>query len=68
MDDREVLSTGRWHGDARNAFAGRGKRREKRERKMPYSVSKLGTLRPIPGVDGIELFQVRDAGPIHYSH
>jgi len=65
MDDREILYRCQWHFDTRSALKGWRKRREKRERKMPYSISKLGALRPVPGVDGIEPFQVRDAGAIH---
>ena len=35
---------------------------------MAHSVSKLRTLRPVPGVDGIERFEVRDAGVFHDAH
>jgi len=68
MDNREVLSGRRWHGNARRAFRGRRKRGEKRERKMAHSISKLRTMGPVPGIDGVERFQFRDASAFHNSH
>jgi hypothetical protein len=68
MNDGEVLDGGLGHGDARRAFRGRRKRGEKRERKMAHSISKLRTMGPVPGIDGVERFQFRDASAFHNSH
>jgi len=35
---------------------------------MPHSISKLWTMGPIPGIDGIERFEFRDARSVHHSH
>ena len=68
MDDREVLSGDLRDRNLRRAFGGRRKRGEERERKMAHSVSKLRTMGPVPGIDGVEGFQRGNAGPIHDSH
>ena len=67
MNDSEVLNGCLGNGDLRDPFRGRRKRRKKRERKMAYSISKLRTMGPVPGIDGVERFQLRDAGPFHDS-
>ena len=68
MDDREVFKRMRRNNDVRDSFGGRRKRGEKRERKMAHSLSKLWTMGPVPGIDGVEGFQLRDASPFHHSH
>jgi hypothetical protein len=68
MNDREVLNGCIRNGYARNSLSGRGECREKRERKMAHSISKLRTMGPIPGIDGIESLQLRDASPFNHSH
>jgi hypothetical protein len=68
MNDREVLS-GRLRDDnPRDSFRGRRKRREKREREMANSISKLRTMCPVPGMDGVERFELGDAGAFHDAH
>ena len=52
----------------RDTFHGRRKRGEKRKRKMAHSISKLRTMGPVPGIDRVERFELRDAGPFHHSH
>jgi hypothetical protein len=68
MDDREVLDRFRWNGDLRDPFRGRRKCREKGERKMAHSILKLRTMGPIPGIDRIERFKLRNARPFHHTH
>jgi transposase len=68
VNDREVLNLCLRHGNARDSFRGRWKRREERERKMAHSISKLRTMGPVPGIDGVERFELRDAGSFHDSH
>jgi hypothetical protein len=68
MDDREVFNRLRWYSDVRNPFRGRRQRREKRERKMAHSISKLRTMGPVPGIDGVERLQLRDARSLYYPH
>jgi len=68
MDDREVLSRSLRDGNSRRAFRGRRKRGEKREREMAHSISKLRTMGPVPGIDGVERFELRNAGPFHDPH
>ena len=58
----------RWNRDVRNPFRGRRQRGEERERKMAHSISKLRTMGPVPGIDGVERFELRDAGAFHDSH
>jgi len=67
MDDREVLSGNRWDCDVGNPFDRRRKRRKKRERKMPDSLTKFGPVRSVPGINRVEAFQLRDASTIHYA-
>ncbi|MCU1338713.1 MAG: hypothetical protein JWO19_4294 [Bryobacterales bacterium] len=61
MNDREVLSGSPRHVDSRDPFGWRGERGEKRERKMAHGVAKFGAVRSVPGIDGIERFQLGDA-------
>jgi hypothetical protein len=68
MDDGEVLNRCGRNGNARDAFGGRRERGEKRERKMADGVAKFRTVRPVPGIDGVEGFELRDASPVHDSH
>jgi hypothetical protein len=68
MNDREVFS-GRLRDDnSRDPFRGRWKRGEKRERKMAHGIAKLRTMGPVPGIDGVERFELRDASVFPYSH
>jgi hypothetical protein len=67
MDDREVLSGRRRHRYPRDAFRGRRERGEKRERKMADSVAEFGAVRPVPGVDGIEGFELGHAGVFDHA-
>jgi hypothetical protein len=68
MDDREILRCYFRNGDMRNPFRGRRQRRKKRERKMPHSISKLRTTCPVPGIDGVERFELWHACPFHHAH
>jgi hypothetical protein len=68
MDDREVPDGCGRNSDVRNPFGGRRQRREKREREMAQSISKLRTMGPVPGIDRVERFELRDAGSFHHSH
>ena len=68
MDDREVLPKSGWNGDAWDAFRGRRQRREKRERKMADSVAEFEAIRSVPGIDGVERFDLWNASPFHHSH
>jgi hypothetical protein len=67
VDDGEVLRRGRWNLDTRNAFPGRRQRGEKREREMADGVPKFGPVRSVPGIDGVESFQLRDASAFDYA-
>jgi len=66
MDDGEVLSRGRWNGDARDPF-GRRERRKEREGKMADRIAKFGAVRSVPGIDGIESFEFRDPGAVNHT-
>jgi len=68
MDDREVLSGRGWHGDMRNAVDRRRERGEERERKIADGVAKFGTVGSVPGINGVERFELRHTCPFHYSH
>lgn len=68
MNDREVLGARGRHGDARNPFHGRWKRREECERKVAHSIPELRTMGPVPGIDGIERFELRDTRPFDDAH
>jgi hypothetical protein len=61
----EVFNVGRRdtlrNEDGRDAFPGRRERGEKREREMADGVAKFGAVRSVPGIDGVEGFQLRDA-------
>jgi hypothetical protein len=68
MDDGEVLLGRRWNDDLWDSLGGRRKCGKKRERQTAHSVSKLTTMGPIPGIDGVECLQVPDAGTFHDTH
>ena len=68
MNDREVLDRGWRNSDVRNPLHGRRQRREERERKMAHSISKLRTMGPVPGINGIERLELGNAGALHDSH
>ena len=68
VDNRKILDRLPWNSDVRNPFRGRRKRGEERERKMAHSVSKLRAMGPVPGIDGVERFELRDAGAFHHAH
>jgi len=68
VNDREVLNGCLGNSDVWNSICGRRQRWEKRERKMANRVTKLRTMGPIPGIDGIEPFELGDASPFHHSH
>jgi hypothetical protein len=68
MDYREILADWNRDGNARRAFGGRRKRREECERQMPHGVAEFRTVRSVPGIDRIELFEFPHAGAIYHSH
>jgi len=68
MNHRKVLNGCLGNGYARNPLGRRRKRGEKRERKMAHGISKLRTMGPVPGIDGVERLQLRNAGVFHHSH
>jgi hypothetical protein len=68
MDDRKVLRCYFGNSDVGDSVRGRWKHREECERKMAHSISKLRTMGPVPGIDGVELFQRRDTGPLDDAH
>jgi len=35
---------------------------------MADSIAKFGAVRSVPGIDGIECFELGDAGPFHHAH
>lgn len=67
MHHREVFDGSFRNHNERGPFSGRWKRGEKRERKVTDSVAEFGTIRSVPGIDGIERFEFRDARPFHHS-
>jgi len=67
MEDGEVLPRSRRDCNARNSFRRRRQRGEKREGKMAHGVAEFGPVRPEPGIDGIERFQLRDAGAFDHG-
>jgi len=62
MDDGEVLGRLRRYGDVRNSFRGRRQCGKKRERKMADGIAEFGTVGSVPGIDGVERFELGDAG------
>jgi hypothetical protein len=54
MDDTEVLLGRQGNGDVWDPVGWRRKCRKERERKMAHSISKLRTMGPVPGIDGVE--------------
>lgn len=54
------------HGDARNAGR-RRQRGEERKRKMSHGGAEFRTVGPVPGINGIEGFERRDAGTLHHA-
>src|ERR1700676_4837824 len=67
MNHGDVFGRLRGYGDARDAF-GRRECGKKREWQVADRVAEFGTVRSIPGIDGLEGFQLRNAGAFHYSH
>jgi len=67
MNDREVLNRLWRDSDTRDSLHRRRQRREEREWKMAHGTSKLRTIGPVPGIDGIERFELRNVGAIHDS-
>ena len=63
MNNGEVLNGCPRNSDVRNPFRWRRQRREKRKWEMAHSIAKLGTIGPVPGIDGVESFELRDPGP-----
>jgi len=61
MDHGEILAFNGGNGNARDAVGGRRQRREEREGQMADCIAKLGTVRAVPGIDGVEPFQLRHA-------
>jgi hypothetical protein len=35
---------------------------------MTHSISKLRTMGPVPGINGVERLELRDAGPFRDAH
>jgi hypothetical protein len=52
----------------RDTFHRRRQRGEERKWKLTDGIAKFRTVRSVPGMDGVERFQLREAGPFHYSH
>jgi hypothetical protein len=67
MDDREVFRARGRDGDSRDPFNGRRERGKKRERQITDGVTKFGTIRPVPGIDGIECCKLRHAGVFDHA-
>jgi hypothetical protein len=67
MNNGEVLNGCPRNSDVRNPFRWRRQRREKRKWEMAHSIAKLGTIGPVPGIDGVESFELRDPGSFHHS-
>jgi hypothetical protein len=64
VDDGKVLNSCRRDSYRRHTFRRRRERGEKREGEMAYGIAKLGTMGPVPGINGVEGFQLGDAGAI----
>ena len=52
------------HCDPRDAFDGRRQRREKREGQMADGLAEVWAVRSVPGIDGVEGFEVRNASAV----
>lgn len=63
----KVLDSRRRDSDRRHAFRRRRKRGEKSEGKMADGVAEIGAIRSVPGIDGIEGFEFRDAGVFDHA-
>jgi hypothetical protein len=61
MDHGEIAGRGGGHRNARDAFGGRRERGKKCKRKMADGLAKLGAVCAVPGIDGIERVELRDA-------
>jgi hypothetical protein len=67
LDDGEVLGRFRRDGDVWDAFRGRRKRGEKRERKMADGVAEFRSVGSVPGIDGVEGFELGYAGVFDHA-
>jgi hypothetical protein len=66
MDDGVFAARRSGNRDARNAGR-RRQRGEEGEGQVRHRRAEFGTVRPVPGIDGIEGFQRRDAGVVHHT-
>ncbi len=60
MNDSEILRLRRRHFNPRDPAVRNRQRRKERERQMAHRVSKLRPIRPIPGIDRVERFKLRN--------
>ena len=67
MDYSEILASSRRNGNAGDAFGGRRKRREECKWQVADRIAKLGAVRAVPGIDGIEVLQLRNAGILDHA-
>ena len=67
MDHGEILPGSGRNRNARDAFGGRWKGGEKSERQMPDRIAELRAVGSVPGIDGIESFQLRDPRSFHHA-
>jgi len=67
MDHGEILTSSRRDRNARDAFGRRRKCGKECEGQMTDRFAELGAVRTVPGIDGIEVFELRDAGTFDHA-
>lgn len=67
MDYREMSGFGGRKIKARRTWRGDGQRREKGERQMPNGVAELRVAGAVPGVNGVERFEFRNASIVEHA-
>ena len=68
MYHREIFRRLNRHGDARDAIRRWRDRGKERERKMAHGIAKFRAVRSVPGIDGIERFQLPNAGVFNHAN
>jgi hypothetical protein len=67
MNDSKILALNSGNGNARDAFGGWRKSREECKWEMAGRIPEFGAVGAIPGIDGVELFQLGDVGAFDHA-
>jgi hypothetical protein len=67
MDYGEIAGLDRRQVDARHTLRRNWQRGKKRERQMADRMAELRAIGPVPGIDGIEGFELGNAGVVEHA-